>query len=174
MRQKNAATWNDVLRQHDEEQAEIDPDYEQVEFCVTDRWTPFYRSLGARYRYHPAGDMVEVRTPDGRCKATQRGGSTATNAASSLLGELARERAIPASPPSSIVPPPPAQLGPQPFCPPCQEPNKTQHEPTNGRSICYGSGHLVPAFYGIERTSSWLLPLRLGRAFQRPFGLFAT
>jgi hypothetical protein len=32
MRQKNVATWNDVLRQHDEEQAEIDPDHEPVEF----------------------------------------------------------------------------------------------------------------------------------------------
>jgi hypothetical protein len=87
---------------------------------VMARWTPFYRSLGARDRYHAAGDMVEVRTPDGRCK---RGVSTTTNAASSLLGELARERKIPASPLSSILPPPPAQLGPQPFCLPCQARN---------------------------------------------------
>jgi hypothetical protein len=29
---ENVATWNDVLRQHDEEQAEIDPDHEPVEF----------------------------------------------------------------------------------------------------------------------------------------------
>jgi hypothetical protein len=41
------------------------------------------------------------------------------------------------------------------------EPNKIEHEPTNGRSIYYGSGHLIPAFHGIERTSSWLLSLRL-------------
>jgi hypothetical protein len=33
------------------------------------------QKLGVHYRYHAAGDVVEVRTPDGRCKATQRGGS---------------------------------------------------------------------------------------------------
>src|SRR5262245_44546213 len=39
--------------------------------------------------------------------------------------------------------------------------NKTEHEPTNDRSIYYGSGCLIPAFHGIERTFSWLLSLRL-------------
>jgi hypothetical protein len=32
--------------------------------------------------------------------------------------------------------------------------------PPNGRSIYYGSGHLIPAFHGIERTFSWLLSFR--------------
>src|SRR5215467_7733223 len=35
--------------------------------------------------------------------------------------------------------------------------NKTEHEPTNDRSIHYGSGYLIPAFHGIEHTFSWLL-----------------
>jgi hypothetical protein len=39
------------------------------------------------------------------------------------------------------------------------EPNKTEHEPTNGRSIYYESGRLIPAFHGIERTFSWLFSL---------------
>src|SRR5215813_7156388 len=39
--------------------------------------------------------------------------------------------------------------------------NKTEYEPTNDRSIYYGSGYLIPAFHGIERTFSWLLSLRL-------------
>jgi len=39
--------------------------------------------------------------------------------------------------------------------------NKTEYEPTNDRPICYGSGYLIPAFHGIERTFSWLLSLRL-------------
>jgi hypothetical protein len=39
--------------------------------------------------------------------------------------------------------------------------NKTEYEPTNDRSIYYGSGYLIPAFHGIERTVSWLLSLRL-------------
>src|SRR5262245_10620391 len=38
--------------------------------------------------------------------------------------------------------------------------NKTEHEPTNDRSIYYGSGYLIPAFHGIERTFSCLLSLR--------------
>jgi hypothetical protein len=37
-------------------------------------------------------DTVEVSTPDGRRKITQRGGSSTTSLASLLLGELARER----------------------------------------------------------------------------------
>jgi hypothetical protein len=39
--------------------------------------------------------------------------------------------------------------------------NKTEYEPTNDRSIYYGSGYLIPAFHGIERTFSWLLSSRL-------------
>src|SRR5215813_6526491 len=39
--------------------------------------------------------------------------------------------------------------------------NKIEYEPTNDRSIYYGSGYLIPAFHGIERTFSWLLPSRL-------------
>jgi hypothetical protein len=39
--------------------------------------------------------------------------------------------------------------------------NKTEYEPTNDRSRYYGSGYLIPAFHGIERTFSWLLSLRL-------------
>ena len=39
--------------------------------------------------------------------------------------------------------------------------NKIEYDPTNDRSIYYGSGYLVPAFHGIERTFSWLLSLRL-------------
>jgi hypothetical protein len=39
--------------------------------------------------------------------------------------------------------------------------NKTEYEPTNERSIYYGSGYLIPAFHGIERTFSWLLSSRL-------------
>src|SRR5262249_47309774 len=38
---------------------------------------------------------------------------------------------------------------------------KSEYEPTNGRSIYYGSGCLIPAFHGIERTFPWLLSLRL-------------
>jgi hypothetical protein len=45
----------------------------------------------------------------------------------------------------------------------CNEPNKTEHETTNGRSIHYGNGRRVPAFYGIERNSSWLSSVLLGR-----------
>jgi hypothetical protein len=37
----------------------------------------------------------------------------------------------------------------------------TNRTKTNDRSIYYGSGHLIPAFHGIERTFSWLLSLRL-------------
>jgi hypothetical protein len=40
---------------------------------------------------------------------------------------------------------------------------KPNMNPPNGRSIYYGSGHPIPAFYGIERTSPWLLSLLLGR-----------
>src|SRR5262249_19763893 len=40
------------------------------------------------------------------------------------------------------------------------EPNKNEHEPTNGRSIYYGSGRPIPASHGIERTFSWLLSFR--------------
>ncbi len=36
--------------------------------------------------------MVEVHTPDGRRKITQRGGLSTTSLASLLLGELARKR----------------------------------------------------------------------------------
>src|SRR6266446_10496513 len=32
------------------------------------------------------------------------------------------------------------------------EPNKIEHEPTKCRSRCYGNGHLIPVFHGIERT----------------------
>ena len=37
---------------------------------------------------------------------------------------------------------------------PRNEPNKSEHEPTNGRSIYYGSGYLIPAFDGIRRRFS--------------------
>jgi hypothetical protein len=47
-------------------------------------WTTFYRKIGHRfysgsYCYHADGDMVEVRTPDGRRKITPRGGSSMTS-----------------------------------------------------------------------------------------------
>jgi hypothetical protein len=32
--------------------------------------------------------------------------------------------------------------------------NKSEHEPTNGRSTCYGSAHLIPAYGGTGRISS--------------------
>ena len=50
------------------------------------------RSKFGTYRYHSDGEMVEVRTPDGRHKITQRDGSSTTSLASLLLGELALQR----------------------------------------------------------------------------------
>jgi hypothetical protein len=36
--------------------------------------------------------------------------------------------------------------------------NKSEDEPTGGRSTNFGSAHLIPIFRGIGRTFSWLLP----------------
>jgi hypothetical protein len=38
-------------------------------------------------------------------------------------------------------------------------PNKTEHEPTKCRSRCYGNGHLIPVFHGIERPFPYALRL---------------
>jgi hypothetical protein len=44
-------------------------------------------------------------------------------------------------------------------CPPDKwlrnDSNKIEYEPTKCRSRCYGNGHLIPVFHGIQRTSSY-------------------
>jgi hypothetical protein len=48
---------------------------------------------------------------------------------------------------------------------------KPNMNPPNGRSIGYGSGHPIPAFYRIERNFVMVALLAARLAFQRPFGL---
>jgi hypothetical protein len=44
--------------------------------------------------------------------------------------------------------------------------NKSEDEPTGGRSTNFGSAHPIPIFRGIGRTSSWLLSKCLNATFK--------